>query len=207
MKRLIGVVLLAIVVSHLSGCATFRKAKRADELEQELAELKAQKDEELSELERAKMNLEDRLQKELSEYKARLEMTERGLVLTFLAEILFDSGKAAIKEQAKDTLKDIGNILTQDVPDYFIGIEGHTDNEPIRYSGWKSNWHLGSARALAVLEYFIDEGGVAAEKLSATTYGEYRPVEDNSTAKGKQSNRRVEIIILNPLVSRSKAAQ
>ena len=82
-----------------------------------------------------------------------------------------------------------------------IGIEGHTDNEPIKYSGWKSNWELSTARALSVLHYLIDEKGVAPIRVSAIGYGEYRPIASNSNKEGRQANRRVEIVIL-PNVSK-----
>ena len=80
--------------------------------------------------------------------------------------------------------------------DLNVGIEGHTDNVPIKYSGWKSNWELSSARAMSVLHYLIDDHGINPPRLSATGYGEYHPVETNDTAEGRQKNRRVEIVIL-----------
>jgi len=77
-----------------------------------------------------------------------------------------------------------------------VGIEGHTDNVPITYSGWKSNWELSTARATSVLHYLIDDGRLRPESLSAIGYGEYRPVTSNETEEGRQLNRRVEVVIL-----------
>ncbi|MFH1782408.1 MAG: OmpA family protein, partial [Candidatus Omnitrophota bacterium] len=77
-----------------------------------------------------------------------------------------------------------------------IGIEGHTDNEPIKYSGWKSNWELSTARATSVLHYIVDERGIAPERVSATGHGEFKPVSSNDTEDGKRQNRRVEIVVL-----------
>ena len=82
------------------------------------------------------------------------------------------------------------------MPDLNIGIEGHTDNEPIEYSGWKSNWELSTARALSVLHYLADQEGIAPQRLSAVGYGEYKPVASNDTKEGRRLNRRVEIVIL-----------
>jgi chemotaxis protein MotB len=96
--------------------------------------------------------------------------------------------------------------LIKNVPENQIGIEGHTDNEPIKYSGWKSNWELSTARALSVLHYLIDEKGISPYRISAIGYGEYRPVTSNNTKEGRQLNRRVEIVIL-PKVTKVKETE
>jgi chemotaxis protein MotB len=92
--------------------------------------------------------------------------------------------------------------------DYYVGIEGHTDNIPIARSGWKSNWELSSARALAVLHYLEKEEKISPERLSAIGYGEFQPVASNDTKDGRQANRRVEIVIMPKLtkVTESKEA-
>ena len=210
MKRFLSVSVLLTLILIFSGCATLDKARLADKLAEENRRLKQMlkdtdsKDEEISDLERAKRELARRLEKEIGEYKAKLEMTERGLVITFLAEIFFDSGKDQIKEQGNSTLNEVASVLNEDVPDSYVAIEGHTDSDPIKYSGWKSNWELSSARALAVLHYFIDSCSVEPERLSANGYGEYRPVAPNDMAKGKQQNRRVEIVILPASIKKIK---
>ena len=76
-----------------------------------------------------------------------------------------------------------------------IYIEGHTDDEPIRLSAWRSNWELSTARALEVLHYFIDAGNLNPKRLAATGYGEFHPVGDNSSPEGRSANRRVEIVV------------
>ncbi|NQT33298.1 MAG: OmpA family protein [Candidatus Omnitrophica bacterium] len=154
------------------------------------------KERKLTALAMAKSELETRLQEEIGEYKAKLEMTERGLVITFLAEIFFDSGKAVISATGEEPLEKVAAVLNGSVPNSAIAVEGHTDNDPIKHSAWESNWELSSARALAVLHYLIDKGSVKPERLSAVGYGEYRPVASNDTPEGKQENRRVEIVIL-----------
>jgi len=89
--------------------------------------------------------------------------------------------------------------------EFNIGIEGHTDNVPIKHSGWKSNWELATARALSVLHYLENEQGISGERLSAIGYGEYRPVASNETKDGRKQNRRVEIVIL-PNVTKVKGS-
>ncbi len=214
---------ILLIIFVLPGCTYIQKARRADELEAENANLKSriaqlqkekskevkqvyeQKEKELSELERAKRELEESLKKEIGEYKAKLQMTERGLVITFVSEIFFDSGKDKVKEDGKATLDKVAEVLNRDVPNSGVAVEGHTDNDPIKYSGWKSNWELSSARALAVLHYLVDECKVKPQRLSANGYGEFHPVASNDSAQNKQKNRRVEIVILPSKVSKVKA--
>lgn len=217
------IVIMILMVSMLSGCTYIQKAKRTDELEAENAGLRnkiiqlqkektkevdnvvKQKDRELSELEKAKLELEDALKKEIGDYKAKLEMTERGLVITFLSEVFFDSGKDIIRNDGKGSLQRVAEVLNQNVPNSNVAIEGHTDNQPIKYSRWKSNWELSSARALAVLHYLIEECKVVPTRLSANGYGEFRPVAENDTKEDMQKNRRVEIVILPSKISKVKA--
>ena len=216
-------ILLFLAMFALSGCSYIQKARRTDELEQENANLRykleqlkkekaketqriiEEKDRELSDLERAKLELEDTLKKEIGEYKAKLQMTERGLVITFLSEVFFNSGKDIIRFDGKETLQKVAKVLNQNIPNSHVAIEGHTDNEPIKHSGWKSNWELSSARALAVLHNLIDECKVRPQRLSANGYGEYSPVAGNDTKEGMQKNRRVEIVILPSKISKVKA--
>ena len=192
-KVFIGSLIGLFLVSSLGlgGCTfIFQKGRRTDV--EKITKLKS----ELSELERAKQELEDRLRDEIRDKHVKVEMLERGLVITFVAEVLFDSGKAKLREQSVQTLAKVSSVLNTTVSDLNIGIEGHTDNEPIKYSGWKSNWELSSSRALSVLHHLIDVSGVAPTRLCATGYGEYRPVASNEVREGRQKNRRVEIVIL-----------
>lgn len=182
----------------LSGCTViFQKGRRVDV--EKISRLKS----ELSELERAKKELEDRLSLEIADKQVKVEMLEKGLVITFVAEVLFSSGKADLINDSFVKLAKIAGVIQSVVPDLGIGIEGHTDNEPIKHSGWKSNWELSSARALSVLHYLIEQK-VVPERLAAIGYGEYRPVSGNDTEAGRQRNRRVEIIIL-PRTSKAGA--
>lgn len=157
----------------------------------------------MSELNQTKQLLEERLKQEITDEQVSLAMAEKGLVISFVADVLFDSGKAKIKPQVYSTLDKVTRILVENVPENNIGIEGHTDNEPIKYSGWKSNWELSTARALSILHYLIDEKGISPLRVSAIGYGEYRPVTSNATKEGRQLNRRVEIVIL-PKVAKVK---
>ncbi|TBR17796.1 hypothetical protein EPO66_02065, partial [bacterium] len=91
-------------------------------------------------------------------------------------------------------------------PDLKVGIEGYTDNEPIKHSKWRSNWELSTSRALSVLHYLIEDKGILPERLSAIGYGEYHPVASNDTKESRKLNRRVEIVIM-PRVTKVKEAK
>lgn len=173
------------------GCVfIFQGQRRSD------AEKIQQLCEKVDELSNAKAILEERLRKEIDDQTVKLKMMEKGLVITFVADVLFDSGKAVLRQETHDTLRKVARVLNENVPDLKVGIEGHTDNQPIAVSGWKSNWELSVARALSVLHYLQDEAGVSAERLSAVGYGEHRPVADNASSSGRQLNRRVEVVIM-----------
>jgi len=183
----------------LSGCTLiFQKGRRVDV--EKISKLKS----ELSDLEKAKQELEERLKQEIGDKQVKVEMLSKGLVITFVAEVLFDSGKADLKSESLMTLEKVAGVLNTTVKDLSVGVEGHTDNQPIKYSKWKSNWELSTARALSVLHYLSDEKQVSPERLSATGYGEFKPVSSNDTVQGKQRNRRVEIVILPPTTKKGR---
>ena len=203
MKRILtgiaAIVLMAFVITTVTGCTVVFQRGRRDDV-QRIAKLK----DELTELQRAKLELERRLRDEIGDREVKVEMLDRGLVVTFVSEVLFDSGKAQLKSDALAKLDKVADVLQTTVRELNVGIEGHTDNVPIKHSGWKSNWELSSARAMSVLHHLIDTKNVAPDRLSATGYGEYRPVATNQTKEGRQQNRRVEIVIL-PRIIREEA--
>ncbi len=233
-KRFLLLISCVVLAAFLSGCGTTKAGRKDDDYEGEISRLKKQmdamrkeKDEEIarvqaqrerdlerfqeskgmeiSELEKARKELAESLQQEIGDYKAKLEMTERGLVITFLAEVFFAPGKDVIGSNGKVSLKKVAEVLNGGVSGSNVAVEGHTDSDPIKLSGWRSNWELSSARALSVLHFLVDDCAVAPQRLSANGYGEYRPVVSNDTPEGKKQNRRVEIIILPEKMTKEKA--
>ncbi len=183
--------LIFIFIFSASGCTViFQKGRRTDT--EKISSLTS----ELSDLQKAKAELEDQLKKEIADREVKVEMLEKGLVITFLAEVLFNSGKSKIREESFERLNKVAKVLNTTVKELDIGIEGHTDNEPIKYSAWPSNWELSSARSMSVLHYLIDDQAVNPERLSVTGYGEHRPVASNDSPEGRQKNRRVELVIM-----------
>ena len=108
---------------------------------------------------------------------------------TVESDVLFDSGKATLKPQAKTSLGQVASILNSDYSGKTIRIGGHTDTDPIRKSGYKSNYHLGFERAFAVRDLLISQG-VSASRIYLASHG---PHEPRGT---KQQSRRVEIVVL-----------
>lgn len=199
--KLLKTGLIILLSITLAGCTfIFQKGRRSDM--EKIEELSRQ----LNELTTAKSRLEEALSAEIKDKQVRLEMLEKGLVITVVGDVLFDSGKAKIRFEAYDILNKIGTVLNENVPGLNVGVEGHTDNQPIKFSGWKSNWELSTARALSVLHYLVEEKGLSPERVSAIGYGEYRPVASNETRDGRQLNRRVEIVIF-PQVTKTKERQ
>jgi len=192
--------LLVIFVFIMNGCALVLQKGRPSDIEK----IKLLEDE-LEELRGTKAILEERLLQEIEDKQVKLEVAEKGLVITFVAEVLFGSGKAKLRNESFPILDKVVAILNEEVPDNNIGIEGHTDNVPIKYSRWRSNWELSAQRALSVL-YYLESKGINPERLSAIGYGEYRPVASNETAEGRQTNRRVEIVILPKSVKKIEEA-
>jgi chemotaxis protein MotB len=200
-RKIFKVVFIISVSIALTGCTfIFQKGRRSDL--RKIEDLSAQ----LDELSQTKRLLEDRLSTEIQDQQVKLEMLEKGLVITVVGDLLFDSGKANIRPEGHAVLNKVALVLKENVPKFNVGIEGHTDDQPIRHSGWKSNWELSSARALSVLHYLVNERGISPRRLSAIGYGEYRPVASNNTKSGRQLNRRVEIVIL-PKVTKVKQAK
>lgn len=117
-----------------------------------------------------------------------------GVALQLDESILFDQGKADLKESSKQILEVISEILPQ--LDNEIIVQGHADNVPINSQKYGSNWELSTARSVNVLRYFVEEKGFSASRFSATGYGEYRPLVENTTPENKAINRRVDIFIV-----------
>lgn len=125
----------------------------------------------------------------------RVHMEERGLVISLAANEFFRPGEATLVPSLLPTIDKLAAVLNQvKLP---IRIEGDTDNTPIHTALYASNWELSAARALNVVHYLIDHDGFDPHRLSATAYGQFRPLVSNATETGRNMNRRVDIVILN----------
>lgn len=138
--------------------------------------------------------LQDMLEDQNIKGKVKLELNERGLIIRFLDNVLFDSGKADLKPESKKIIDNVIVILQQSKKR--IIVEGHTDNVPISTYKYPSNWELSTSRAVNVVKYMIEFGKIDPIRLSAAGYADQHPIGDNSEAEGRKNNRRVDMVIL-----------
>ncbi|VAW34592.1 Flagellar motor rotation protein MotB [hydrothermal vent metagenome] len=140
-----------------------------------------------------------RISRALQSLKGKTNMTlmldERGIVVRLSQPMLFKAGRAELKSDAYKVLDEIASAIKSTARN--IRIEGHTDNIPVQSKEYPTNWDLSSARALVVLKYLLSAHSFDPTKISASGYGEYRPVATNDTLRGRAKNRRVDIVLLN----------
>ena len=136
--------------------------------------------------------MREKLREQLNAVLATQE-TARGLVVT-LGDVLFDTGKSALKQNAQISLAKVSAILMQ-YPDLKLQIEGYTDS----VGSDELNLKLSQSRAEST-EAFLVNNGVSPSNVSALGFGKSNPVADNSTAAGKAQNRRVEMVVSGPSI-------
>ncbi len=209
-SRLIGIALAGSLLA-LGGCQNELKATNELLMEENQA-LRAQLDERNTALDSLSMTASER-ERELARMRRELEdaRTSRAVpasrtgfegiegvtgtmgagevTATVASDLLFASGSATLRNQAKQSLDSVASVLNGQYSGKSIRIVGHTDTDPIKRSGHKSNYHLGFERAFAVREYLISRG-VSANRIHIASFGPDRP------AGSKDKSRRVEIVVL-----------
>jgi chemotaxis protein MotB len=139
--------------------------------------------------------LSNELSEEVKAGKIQINMTDRGLSISFAQAALFPSGEDYISTDAYESIGKVASAITR-LPNP-VRLEGHTDAIPINTARFHSNWDLSSARAIALLKILTERFGVASNKLSVAGYAETAPLASNDTDEGRGRNRRVDIIVLN----------
>lgn len=116
----------------------------------------------------------------------------------FSSEVLFPSASDEVSEEGlkqltyiAETLKTLAREIPDDLP-WVLQVDGHTDRRPIATARFPSNWELSSARALAIVKFLRDQG-VPAQRLAATGYGEFHPLQSGRTPEALARNRRIEL--------------
>ena len=167
---------------------------------QEIARLQkvtAEKEQEIARLRDTYDNLVRDLKKEIESGEIKVTQIRDLLTVNLVEKILFDSGRTEIKPRGLEILKRVGDIL-KGVQDKVVRIEGHTDTVPIGaalQARFPTNWELSTARATVVARFLQDKVGLEPTRLSATGYGEHRPVAPNDSEEGRAQNRRIELIL------------
>jgi chemotaxis protein MotB len=111
--------------------------------------------------------------------------------LQISSDVLFDSGKAALKPSAKKTLDKAAAIVKKEYAGHTLRIEGYTDPNPVNKSGWDDNWDLGAARARAVLLY-LESKGVPRKSMYLASFADTQLKSTTNFAL----DRRVEIVVV-----------
>ncbi|MDD9922110.1 MAG: peptidoglycan -binding protein, partial [Boseongicola sp.] len=185
-----------------------QESKRAEEEALRVAELEA------AEAERLRIESE-RLQSEvadLADYRSEFFGTLRQVLgdregvqivgdrFIFSSEVLFESASATLSPEGQAQIANVAGILSDvsdQIPqsiDWIIRVDGHTDNVPLSGTGeYADNWELSQARALSVVKFLTDELGFPPNRLAATGFGEFRPVNAEDTVEARAQNRRIEL--------------
>jgi flagellar motor protein MotB len=108
---------------------------------------------------------------------------------------LFESGGARLLPSASSVIDTVANEVARTYPNQLIGIEGHTDSDPINTQMWRDNHHLSLGRAMAVYDYLATRSHLKPQQLFVVGHGSNHPVVSNGTAAGKERNRRVELVV------------
>ncbi len=152
-----------------------------------------------AELAKAEKDIQEYIEIKQIDDKVTVEKDGDAIVIRFADITLFDTGKAEIKPGAIPNLNLIGNKLREYMLEgYLLRVEGHTDNIPISTSQFPSNWELSSARAIAVMRFYLEEMEFNPTQMSAEGRGEYHGISSNDTSEGRAQNRRVEIKLTKP---------
>jgi len=207
---IVSIAVLAVVGLTLSGCATKEYVQETvnsslQNTNAKLAEVESsveQNQAEISKLHEKDAQLDAKIQKLSSEAKEALERAQEAGKLAkgkFLYEVTltdddvqFGFNKYELSDQAKAALDEFANKVKAENKNVYIEIQGHTDN----IGSESYNLKLGYKRAEQVMRYLNMQHGFALHRMNVISYGEYKPIADNSTREGRAKNRRVTLVVL-----------
>jgi len=180
--------------------AAAEAARAAAESARLAAEAQAQRAQaDAAQADREKAALRDQLRQQLNTILETRE-SARGLIVN-LSDVLFDTGSANLKSGTREKLAKVAGILLSH-PGLKIQVEGHTDSVgDVNY-----NQRLSENRAESVRSYIVGQG-IAHDAVGTAGFGEAHPVASNSTAEGRQQNRRVELIVSGDSITSSEIAR
>jgi chemotaxis protein MotB len=125
---------------------------------------------------------------------AQVELiSDRAVRITMTNDLLFETGKAQLKDKAKVLLADVASVLKQ--TPYMINVVGHTDNVPIHTAEFPTNWELSAIRACVVARYMSENLNIPGERFFISAHSYFQPIKPNDTPVNRAENRRVEIIV------------
>ncbi len=118
---------------------------------------------------------------------------DKAVRIMLASDLLFDTGEANLKPEAKRSLERIARIIQQ--TSYMVNVVGHTDNTPIHSERFPTNWELSAIRACEVAKFLIEEMGTTGKRFYISGHSYHQPVSSNNVPGSRAANRRVEIII------------
>lgn len=160
---------------------------------------------EMANMKKAKEQIDKYIEQQGLAGKVTATLEERGLVISLKEALLFPLGSADLTPAAQQVITSVGKILAT-MPNQ-LRIEGHTDNLPIHTVQFPSNWELSTARATNVVNFLVSRVGILPKKLSATGYGEFRPIVANTNEIARAKNRRVDIVVLKSILDVAEPGQ
>jgi len=186
----------------LSGCVS---ADHYDELMGSLDDVKELKssdqeqDQRIRDLENVVKDLQSSLSSEISTQGVTVDSSsaDEGVRVTLPQAVLFASGSTNINAQGRKVLSNMAQAVLKG-GDHSIRVVGHSDALPV--SGalkdqYTDNWELSAARAAVVARVLVWGNGIAQERIRVEGRGAAEPVADNTSAQGREQNRRIEIFI------------
>ena len=144
------------------------------------------------------------LRTEIDQGQIDVETTARTILIRIREKGSFDSGSALLNTSFVGVIDKIAGALTQ--IEGKIAVEGHTDNVPINTFAYPSNWDLSAARSVAVVRRMLVIAPLVPDRVTASGFADTRPQANNVSAEGRARNRRVEIVVKQPLNDDSKIA-
>jgi chemotaxis protein MotB len=138
-------------------------------------------------------SLVQKLRSMIDSGQLKVAIRDGRMIIQLPNDVLFDSGKTAIKTDGQTALTKVAQALST-IPDRHFIVAGHTDNVPIHTSRFPSNWELSTRRAVEVTEYLVSNG-MKPGVLAAAGYGEYDPIAANDSPDHMAQNRRIEIVL------------
>jgi chemotaxis protein MotB len=108
---------------------------------------------------------------------------------------LFEPGSARLRPGAANLIGDVAAEIARSYPDQIIGVEGHTDNDPVGGPQWRNNHELSIARAMSVYDVLVNRTRLQGNQLFVVGHGSNHPIVSNATLEGKQRNRRIELVV------------
>jgi chemotaxis protein MotB len=134
--------------------------------------------------------LDSQLSSELNNFQLAIRISDNAL---------FTPGSADVKQEARKLAQAISDLLVE-YPQYQVVVSGHTDTTPINNAQFRDNWDLSAARSLNFMKIMLENKQLEPSRFSSVGYGEYQPVQPNTTAEGKSANRRVEVSIMRTII-------